>query len=307
MKKEEEWLHFCDDAKSKFFAICNIENTKEIITRKFLVPYETIYFFDTVQIGNTIYFTGGGLPSTDYSPEQYFQTMIKFTIKPEMDTVVTKLTNMCVARANHAMVALTPNTLYVVGGTNISGNLHSCEQFTIDKNKWRVVASLNENKKWISLCTFAKRYLYAFGGVLNEKDNVSDKIECFDTADHTKGTWKIIDIVTGKPLWKKQFFSGSLELNSNSIIIFGGIVKNEEVSDCLVFDPNTRAISLGPKMLAPDAFYRTKHSTNGHFILIVGGRNGDLHTFNKDAKTWEVTAKIIWNPDYGFVVKADTI
>ena len=306
LSKEVEWLHFCDDAKSKFFAVCNIDNTKEIVTRKFPVPYETTYFFDTVQIKNTIYFTGGGLPLTDYSPEQYFQITMRFTIKPDMDTAVTKLTNMCVARANHAMVVLTPNHLFVAGGTNLTGNLASCEEFTIDKNKWRMVAPLNESKKWISLCAFGKRYLYAFGGVLNSKDSVSDKIECFDVADQTKKVWKIVDVGTGKALWKKRFFSGTLELSPNSIIIFGGIVNDEEVSDCLLFDPTTRAMVVGPKMPAPDAFYRTKHGTSDKFVLIVGGRNGDLHTFNKYTKTWEVTSKIIWNPDYGFAVKADT-
>ena len=107
-------LHFCNDPKNKDFEVCSIERPKDAIPRKFTVPYETVYFFDTTQVKNSIYFSGGGLPLTESSTEQFFQIAMRYTIKPDMDTSTTKLANMKVARANHTMVTLTPNLLYVV-------------------------------------------------------------------------------------------------------------------------------------------------------------------------------------------------
>ncbi len=290
-------MHFCNDPKSKFFSVCDITNLKDIATRRYQVPYETLYFFDTAQVHNVIYFSGGGLPLTDTSSEQYFQIFMRFTIEHNMETSVLKLSGMGVPRANHTMFALTDSLLYVVGGTNLSGNLSSCEEYSAEKNKWRPVAELNETKKWVSVCGFAGRYLYAFGGVLDVKDTISDKIECLDTAETGRKTWKIVELAVGKSLWKRRFFSGTFELAGTGVMIFGGIADQEESGECLVLDPTTRALVAQEKMAIPDEFYRTKPGVSGCNLAMVGSHGGDLHVFDMAKKLWLRVEKNIWNPD----------
>ena len=60
METEDVWMHYCEDPKSKQFILCNIEDIKEVQTRKYHVPYDSLYLFDTVQLKNVIYFSGGG-------------------------------------------------------------------------------------------------------------------------------------------------------------------------------------------------------------------------------------------------------
>ena len=231
---------------------------------------------------------------------------MKFLVKPEMDTTVTKLANMNHPRANHSMAMISPNNLYVVGGTNLSGNIKSCEEFSLDMNKWKIIASLNETKKWVSVCTFAEKYLYAFGGVIGAEAKASDKIECLDKKETGKKSWKLVELTSGKGVWGNRFFSGCIEINSNEIMIFGGIADGKEVDECLLLDPTTKAMKLGPKLAGPDAFYRAKHGTIAYMVVIVGSREGDLHIFDKKVGAWQCMLKNIWNPTHGFAVKADT-
>jgi len=291
--------------------LCNLKDLKDVPTRKYQVPYDSLYLFDTVQIKNMIYFSGGGAPATDTSPEQFYQIMMRVTIKPTMDTVLDKLSNMNTLRANHAMVAANAKLLYVAGGTNCTGNLTSCEEYNIATNKWREVAQLNEKKKWISVCAFQGRYLYTFGGALNAEAKAksvkaTDMIECLDTTDPTVKLWEIIKITTGKELWKNCFFTGAITISDDSILLFGGIVKEAEKDDCMGFNPNKKTLEKRSSLLRPDAFYRTKPGIKAAKIVIVGSHDGDLHIYDKTKGKWDLMLKKIWNPIFGIDLKSDT-
>lgn len=307
-KKEEEprWMHFCDDPKNKYFAVCNVANLKDIPTRKFMVPYETEYLFDTVQVKEYIYFSGGGVPASGSATEQFFKILMKFTIKADMETTINKLVDMNIARANHNMTALTSNALYVVGGTNSTGFLASCEEYLVDKNKWRQIASLTEGKKWVSVCGIGDRYLYAFGGVLNPSEAATDKIECIDTTDVSSKQWKVITLTMGADLWKKNFFVGALQAPAGDIMLFGGIANGVEADTWLSFDPTAKTMKAVGKIQRSDSFYRTKAGSNDNQLVIVGSLDGDLHFYDKTKKNWQLMRKTIWNPLFARPYKADT-
>ena len=305
MKAPEKFTHFCDDQKNKCFVMFELADKT---TRKFEVPYETVYLFDSVQIGSQIYFTGGGMPPTDTKGEQFFQTVVRLTVTEDMDTTTEKLPNMNVARANHTLVALNGKTLYAIGGCNTKAEIPACEEYNVDKKKWRDVAYLNEKKMWVSVCVVDSKYLYAFGGSTNLKPKESNMIECLDTTNLTAKTWTKIELTSGKDSWPRCFFVGTIQIAPETILLFGGLVSQTEVDSVYYFNTKTKGLTKATnKLLRPDAFYRTKPVVDGKEMVVVGSSEGDMHIYNIAEKKWNLIKKAMWNPEIGFAIKSDTV
>lgn len=303
--EEITWMHYCEDPRTKRFVLCNIKNLKEVGTWRYNVPYESLYCFNTAQVDNLIFFTGGGNPSSETSAEQFFQLTMRVTIMPSMEIIVDKMANMISQRANHGMESIGKKYLYALGGTNSSGYLDSCEEYNIETDSWRAIANLNEKKKWISVCALNNKYLYSFGGSISDNIEVSKTIECLDVTDSSAKTWSVIKIASGEELLKASFFIGVMNISDSCILLFGGHIKTEE-DTCVAFDPYKKTIEKQKGLLKRDSFYRTKYGVNGKDYAIVGCHDGDLHIYNEDAKKWSLMVKKIWNPKYEIAIKADT-
>jgi len=303
MEALDEYSHFCDDQTNKCFVLYNL---KDKSTRKYEVPYETVYLFDSAQIKNQIYFTGGGLTPSGSQGEQFFQFTYRVTILPDLDTKTEKLQNMKVSRANHTCVALTQNLIYVIGGCNSKAEIPSCEEYNIEKKTWREVAYLNEKKMWVSVCAVDSKFLYAFGGSCNLKPKESEMIECLDTQDPSKKLWTKVVLTSGKENWRRCFFTGCYQLAEDDILLFGGLVNTKEVNETMHFNPKKCIMTKGANMQRADAFYRMKPGKTASELLIVGSCEEDMHVYNIGAKSWTLVKKGIWNPEVGFDIKADT-
>jgi len=304
--EEANWMHYCENPKTKQLVLCELKDMKAIQTWKLNSPYDSLYYFDTAQIKNFIYFTGGGTPASETSPEQFYQITMRMTIMPSMVTVADKLANMNVPRANHTMKVVADKYLYVIGGTNTSGNLSGCEEYDIASNKWREIASLNESKKWVSVCSFKVKHLYAFGGYINDEPKASSLIETLDIEKPLEKLWEIVKIESGGELFKDTFLPGVVPIADNCILIFGGITKKEIKDTCVAFDPIKKILVKKKGILKKDSFYRTEYGFKADTFGIVGARDGDLHIYDKTNEKWGLMLKKIWNPDYELAIKADT-
>lgn len=292
------WIHYCDDAgPEKRFVVGNMKKIGEIVTRKYATPYESTYIFDTVQVKNLIYFSGGGGPATASLPEQFYQITMRVTLKENMDIFIDKLANMNVGRANHTMLAASEHRLYVVGGTNVSGSLSSCEEFDVVTGKWHEVASLNEKKKWVSACICKERYLYVFCGAITDK-KASDMIECLDITKKGAAKWEVIKLAAGKELWKGGVLVGAVPVSDTCVLLFGGVMGSAVKDECAAFDTEGKKIEKREGLLKADTFYRTKWGQKDGKIAIVGSTGGDLHVFDKATGKWGLTVKAMWNPDF---------
>lgn len=256
-------------------------------------------------MNNHIYFTGGGFPPTDSHGEQFLQNTMEVIIT-EDDAKVCALPNMNVARANHTLVAVEDKFLYAIGGCNTKAEIPACEQYNIAKKEWRTCASLNEKKMWVSVCVFNSRYLYAFGGSTNLQPKESELIECLDIENAAAKTWTKVELTAGKELWNRCFFAGTLQIESDCIMVFGGLVKGKEVDDVFYFSPSKNTMVKGPNLEKKDAFYRTKPGRKSKEILVVGSSDGDMHIYNIDDKKWSLKKKDTWNPETGFNIKSQT-
>lgn len=267
--EKENWMHYCEEGNNKQLILCDIKDLKSIQAWKLNVPYESGFSFDTSQIKNFIYFTGGGNPPSEGSPMQFYQITMRMTIMPDMGTVSDKLANMNIPRANHTMEPMGDSKLYVIGGSNSSGYLSSCEEYNIATNKWREIASLNEMKQWVSVCSYKQRYFYAFGGCIIDESKGSPLIEFLDMEDAGAKCWNIVKIVAGGDLLKASYMTGVVSVADDCILIFGGGIGKDFKDTCARFDPMKQTIEKGSSLLKKDNFYRTKYGISNNTIAII--------------------------------------
>lgn len=305
MEKEDEWMHYCDGTTTKEIVVTDLKEP-ELPSRRYPVPYDTTYFNDTLQIGNVIYITGGGVEAAKGSPELFFQTTMKVTITPSKDIEADKLANMNTARAYHSMTSLKGKFLYAIGGTNSTGDIASCEEYSIDANKWREIAPLNEKKKFVSVCGYNSQILYAFGGSTGKPPKVSDKIESLDISAAGAKAWELIKLTAGGELWKPAFFLGSYALSESCILVFGGVTNDNPTDNSFFFNPKTKKLEKHGNLLKPDTFYRTKPGSRTGNLSIVGSTEGDLHIFKLAEGKWDLMYKKFWYPAQTFSLKSDT-
>ena len=304
MEKNPSFSHYCDDEKNKLFTAFSLKNKT---AREYYIPYETIFLFDSAQINNQIYFTGGGLPESSKQEEQtFFNIAMRVTILINLESTTEKLANMLDARAMHTLVQLANKEIYAIGGCNETGDLSLCEAYDVAKNKWRKCPNLTEKKIWVSVCPFNDRYLYAFGGgSYQDNEKTSKAIEFYDTHDLLAKQWTKVTLVSGAELAKACIFSGIMQIAPENILIFGGHVDGDASDTSFVFKPATKTLEKWAKLAKGDEFYRTKPQILGDELMIVGSM-GDLHTFNRKSNKWTMTHKNTWNPDLELRLKADT-
>lgn len=303
MEVESSFTHYCDDPKNKYFSLYN---TKDKVAYKFEVPYETVYLFDSAQIKSQVYFTGGGIPKTKAKSETFFNTAVCVTVNVEqMDSRNKKLRPMNVGRANHTLAAVGEKELYAVGGCNETAELASCEEYQIEKGEWRVCASLNERKMWVSVATFDNRYLYAFGGSSSLKPRETNTIECLDTSNKEAKQWTKVALSSGAEISPRCFFIGALQTDAH-ILLFGGLTDNHTLDSTFTFAPATSALVAAGKLHKKDSFYRSKPGFNGREVTVVGNADGDMHLYDCEGKKWTMMARATWNGDIGVNLKSDT-
>ena len=304
MEKESVFSHYCDDERNELFTAFSL---KDRTSRRYDVPYSTVFLFDSAQISNQIYFTGGGLPESDTEEQTFFATAVRVTIHSTLETTNEKLPNMLVARASHTLVALANKEIYAIGGCNSTGDLKLCEAFDILKNKWKKCPSLTENKIWVSVCSFNNRYLYAFGGgASQDSETNSNVIEFYDTTLSDAKQWSRVTLNKGKEFFQRCIFVGVMQVSPENILIFGGHVDKDASCDSFLFSPSTRQFTECGKLAKRDEFYRTKPEILGNELMIVGSAQSDLHIYNTVSKMWTIVYKSAWNPDVVLSLKAET-
>ncbi len=307
MEKFPTFSHYCDDEQNKLFVAYSL---KDKATRKYDVPYSTIFLFDSAQISNQIYFTGGGMPAiTKEEEEQFFTIAARVTIHSNLESGTERLADMLVPRANHTLVALGTSRLFAMGGCNDSGETSSCEVYDVGKNQWLHCASLTEAKKWVSVCTFEDRYVYAFGGATKDKTMDSDVIECLDTGHmpvSPEATWQVVELLAGKALWKHCIFLGAAQVSPGEVLLFGGLMDKCESAESFIFSPKKRSIERIAPLGKADEFYRTKPQILGDELMMVGSPLGDLHVFKISTHKWTAIEKNVWNPEDVFHIKSET-
>ncbi|KAL9950819.1 hypothetical protein ACROYT_G043383 [Oculina patagonica] len=130
-----------------------------------------------VAAGNHLYVFGGKQPQT----REYVAKAERF------DTVENKweeITDMQQARGCAFGVA-TQGKIFVAGGKDRERYMSkTCEMYSISRNEWQLIASLNVNREWGSMVSL-KGTLYVLGGTWSFSRN-DLSVECYDDATEDK-------------------------------------------------------------------------------------------------------------------------
>jgi hypothetical protein len=298
-------MHYCQNPKHKQWILCDIKDLTDIKTWTYTPPYDSFYSYDSIQVGKTIYFTGGGTPSSQGEEEKYYQTAMKVIVMDDMKTVVESLASINVPRAEHRTESIANKYLYILGGINSDGIIAACEEYEIEADKWKEIAPLNEKKKWVSVCSFNEKYLYTFGGCLANKGDASSLIECLDTSSPT--AWVVIKVSAEGSQFVECYLLGAVAISETSILLFGGIVKGKEVDQCMRFDVVEKKLVKEKALLCYDSFCRTQIGFKDNSFAVVGSREGGLHIYDKGTQKWSYKLRKIWNAKGELQFKSDTI
>jgi hypothetical protein len=243
----------------------------------------------------------------DHPSEEFYSITMKIIMSEDSEAQPYRMANMNVGRTSHAMNFLNKDFLYVVGGINSSGELAVCEEYNVATNKWTIIASLNEKKKWVSLCSYGGKFLYAFGGICGK--TATEAIEFYDAASTGAKYWTPIKLSIGKEFWNKRFFSGVVSYSEDCIMVFGGVVNEKETDECLGFNPKTNALTKMDCIVKPDTFQLSKPKLFAKELYAVGSMRDDMHKYIKEEKKWKLMPVAIWDPIRSFDVlsiKSDT-
>eukprot|EP00826_Nyctotherus_ovalis_P012085 TRINITY_DN13156_c0_g2_i2.p1 TRINITY_DN13156_c0_g2~~TRINITY_DN13156_c0_g2_i2.p1 ORF type:complete len:304 (-),score=60.63 TRINITY_DN13156_c0_g2_i2:155-1066(-) len=302
IKEEGEFTHFYDDPKNKTLVLYRI---KDKAPRRVEVPYQTEYPFAVAQFKNDLYFTGGGR-MTESHGELFMKTAMVVKVKPkDMDTPAEKLAEMIMARTKHSMAIVNGTHLYAVGGLNSIGIITNCEEYEIDKNEWKACASLNEKRMRVSLIAIDPKYLYAFGGEKGKDLNGTKIIECLNTSNKGAKSWTLVALSSGAEVWPEICLSGTFQLTTEDIMIFGGCVGKAEVNSTFIFSIPSKSMRRSENLAYKDIFLMTRPVVYGNDLTVLGKNEG--HRYNLLDKKWSLLKKETLTPIAGFFIKADTV
>lgn len=302
IQEESEFTHFYDDPKNKTLVLYKLKDKTPI---RIEVPYETEYQFAVAQLKNQLYFTGGGTPAHEDKGELYLKTAKRVSVNPkDMDTIPVSLANMNIARSRHTMAIVSGNAVYVVGGYNSNGIISSCEEYYITKGTWRICASLNEKKMQVSLIVIEPKYIYAFGGEKSEELSASKMIECLDTSKKEEKLWTQVILNSGADIWPETCFSGTFQVSTDIIMIFGGCFGKSEANGTFMFNIKSKSMTKGENLATKDLFYMTRPVVCGNDLVVIGKNEG--HVYNLLDQKWSLIKKETFTPVAGFFIKADT-
>ncbi len=109
--------------------------------------------------------------------------------------------------------------IYTIGGKDCKSEVLSyCERYSVKRNCWETIASLN-TKRYAASCTSVKnkRSIFLFGGIHEEENKTVDTIEEYLV---DKDVWVNLQIRT--LIWQSVEISAVIQIKSDEILIFGG-------------------------------------------------------------------------------------
>eukprot|EP00826_Nyctotherus_ovalis_P009832 TRINITY_DN12603_c0_g1_i2.p1 TRINITY_DN12603_c0_g1~~TRINITY_DN12603_c0_g1_i2.p1 ORF type:complete len:420 (-),score=69.04 TRINITY_DN12603_c0_g1_i2:67-1326(-) len=140
----------------------------------------------TVKIDSTFYFMGG------FDGENVVDTVYKLLIH-NIPTDLIELAPLKLAKYDIAAAQLCKKYLLAITGTlYIDGNeVHTrdCERYDIASNQWTNIHPLNKGRAIAGMCVFNDRFIFVYGGQMDDSSYSSD-LETYDILDDENG-WTI--------------------------------------------------------------------------------------------------------------------
>lgn len=283
---ESKYIYYIDNKELALY----IYHTEQHKLFSYTSHNEILPNCDSVQIGNSIYVSGGfnSLNNTFSDIANAYGLMDGKYILGK------SLNKMKLAKSHHKLVALDTNRIFCLGGkTQEDKYINYCEEYIINEDKWIPRAILNEKKLSISAAAFDCSIIYAFGGNNGHKLATIESYRPY-TEDNK---WNKIKIGHNDG-WTPRDQIGGYYISSNTILLFGGMDSgNSLLDDSLVFNTVENSITKlnSTKLKKKECFSgRTPIRQENDILLIFGSIGKEIHIFNIKQNTWNILEEQDW-------------
>jgi hypothetical protein len=183
--------------------------------------------------------------------------------------------------------------VFSVGRENEQGVISSCEKYAVQQDDWSMIPSLNQPKWGVSVCSFQKHVLIAFGG-FNEKVYFNT-IERFNAKKPELG-WLIQKLNAGiSDPFVPRSNAGCIQISRDSVLIFGGVNKSTNLLDeSLIYYPKEKKFKKQSVLVKGEKFYQVKPIANNNKIYCIGYEDSDIHVFKLMEEEWDIIKEEEW-------------
>ena len=232
---------------------------------------------DTVLVDNNIFLGGGNMQDES-------QGFIAFDARRLMKLnpatmEMTMLSNMKKGR-NFVSLATLEGNIYALGGVNRQGqSLSSVEMYSISRNQWFMVRSMNEVRSRAGV-TSLNGVIYVVGGF----DGVTP-LRTAEMFNPVTGKWRKI-----KPMGTARALAGVASMDGKVYVVGGWNGGNTRLSCGEMYNPDTRRWTDLPDLNTPSS----NHSLvviQGRLVVLGGdtrlGRTNRVEMLNMVTNTWD--------------------
>lgn len=167
--------------------------------------------------------------SNDQKSTETVATTTSYRIAPNGKIVMAEVAPMLQSRSSFGCtVNVHTNEVYVAGGYTNGVTTRKCEAYSVEKNQWRELPPLNEEKCATSLCVMGGRFLYCFGGFSKADSSGAFLLSTIEMLDlqAPNGKWVTLPI----KLPHQVCDMGSIPVSKNQVLLFGGWMKTASQS-----------------------------------------------------------------------------
>ena len=188
--------------------------------------------------------------------------------------------------------------MYALGGCGLDEkatpyDLSRCEQYDPNADTWIETASLNEGKYGLTACAFDMRFIYVFGGTTLTRGSVMT-VEVMDCATPGAGWVRIPWNVKEPGLWSGRRCSAAVQVDKNSIIMFGGY-NQVSLASVIRFNVLKNEFSgVEGDLLHVASFQQRKPVIYGETVYAPDFYYGNVHVYSMDKAQWRVVSKYNW-------------
>eukprot|EP00826_Nyctotherus_ovalis_P049645 TRINITY_DN6016_c0_g2_i4.p1 TRINITY_DN6016_c0_g2~~TRINITY_DN6016_c0_g2_i4.p1 ORF type:complete len:516 (+),score=153.99 TRINITY_DN6016_c0_g2_i4:128-1675(+) len=214
--------------------------------------------------------------------------MLEF--KEEKKTLVHKKP-MLLKRSDFTPVCSGNEWVYIIGGNDAKIFYKTCEKYDIENDQWIKIANLNIGRDSAACCIFRDKYIYAFSGRIKfEKKEITNTIERYSILNDV---WEMVT-PTSKSVWTPCDLGMAYQIDSTSLVIFGGFDKDARTQETFIFHEQTGHMERGPYLPKEGSFsnFMFKFGTS---LYVVGWNNAgkNLYQYSLTERIWKIDDNLI--------------
>ncbi len=284
----------CRDTGSLVRYSISSEKLISLVFPGFTPPYNS----SILDAGGCVWLLGGSMvEGTPTDEKQYADQVV------ELDTYLRRhffrgkllVKRMCFG----AGIAAVDGKTFIVstGGYNHTALISSCELFCLETGQSRPLPPLPEKKSNCGLCVVTgttRTSCYCVGGYSAKEGECA----CIDVLDLTlalhdeKAGWLSL-IRSDKGEWPGSQNPGVVALDQNELLIFGGRMKGESVTDAVIFSPEQGKFMSVGAMNDSDTFLTCRPVVFRGKVYTFGCHENHLHVYDIKEKSWTIRTNLI--------------